>query len=58
MKSAIQLADRVVVLSPRPGHVMLEVPINVPRPRTLEARLSPAFIALKRAIWSALGLAG
>lgn len=41
-----------------PGRVMLEVPVDVPRPRTLEVRLSPAFIALKRAIWSALGLAG
>jgi NitT/TauT family transport system ATP-binding protein len=55
---AIQLADRVVVLSPRPGRVMLELPVDVPRPRTLDTRLSPAFTALKRTIWGALGLAG
>jgi NitT/TauT family transport system ATP-binding protein len=55
---AIQLADRVVVLSPRPGRVMLEVPVDLPRPRTLELRLSPSFTALKRMIWSALGLPG
>jgi NitT/TauT family transport system ATP-binding protein len=55
---AIQLADRVVVLSPRPGRVILEVPIDLPRPRTLETRLSSPFTALKRTIWSALGLAG
>jgi NitT/TauT family transport system ATP-binding protein len=55
---AIQLADRVVVLSPRPGRVTLEVPVDFPRPRTLETRLSPSFAALKRTIWSALGLAG
>jgi len=55
---AIQLADRVVVLSPRPGRVLLEVPVDFPRPRTLEIRLSPSFTALKRTIWGALGLAG
>jgi len=55
---AIQLADRVVVLSPRPGRVILEAPIDLPRPRTLETRLSSPFTAVKRTIWSALGLAG
>lgn len=55
---ALQLADRVVVLSPRPGRVTLEVSVDLPRPRTLATRLSPAFTALKRTIWSALGLAG
>jgi NitT/TauT family transport system ATP-binding protein len=55
---AIQLADRVVVLSPRPGRVMLEIPVDFPRPRTLEMRLSSGFAELKRKIWSALGLPG
>jgi NitT/TauT family transport system ATP-binding protein len=55
---AIQLADRVVVLSPRPGRVLLEVPVDFPRPRALEIRLSPSFTALKRTIWGTLGLAG
>jgi NitT/TauT family transport system ATP-binding protein len=54
---AIQLADRVIVLSPRPGHVMLELPVDIPRPRTLDTRLAPSFTTLKRTIWSALGLA-
>jgi ABC-type nitrate/sulfonate/bicarbonate transport system ATPase subunit len=53
---AIQLADRVIVLSPRPGRVTLEVPVDIPRPRTLDTRLSPAFTALKRTIWGALGV--
>jgi NitT/TauT family transport system ATP-binding protein len=53
---AIQLADRVVVLSARPGRLLLEVPVDLPRPRTLDTRLAPSFTALKRTIWSALGL--
>jgi NitT/TauT family transport system ATP-binding protein len=33
---AILVADRVVVMTPRPGRVAAEVRIDVPRPRTLE----------------------
>ncbi|MBI4635659.1 MAG: ABC transporter ATP-binding protein [Candidatus Rokubacteria bacterium] len=56
VEEAIALADRVVVLSPRPGRVRAELPVDLPRPRTLEQRLSPAFSELKRAIWRELGL--
>ena len=43
---AVFLADRVVVLTPRPGRVAELVPVPLPRPRTVETRASPAFGAL------------
>jgi NitT/TauT family transport system ATP-binding protein len=38
-----QLADRVVVMSPRPGMIERIVEIDLPRPRTIEVRETPQF---------------
>ncbi|HET7181406.1 MAG TPA: ABC transporter ATP-binding protein [Candidatus Limnocylindrales bacterium] len=35
VQEAIFLADRVVVISERPGHVLADIPIALPRPRSL-----------------------
>jgi NitT/TauT family transport system ATP-binding protein len=43
---AVFLADRVVVMSPRPGRVDKIVPIDLPRPRSFETREDPRFFAL------------
>ena len=43
---AVFLADRVVVLTPRPGRVASIVPVSLPRPRTVQSRASADFGAL------------
>jgi NitT/TauT family transport system ATP-binding protein len=43
---AVFLADRVLVLSQRPGRVAAEVPISLPRPRPPSLYYSEAFSAL------------
>jgi len=40
---SVQLADRVVVMSPRPGMIERIVEIDLPRPRTIEVRETPQF---------------
>jgi NitT/TauT family transport system ATP-binding protein len=54
LDEAIYLADRVVVLSARPGHVVDVVPIEIPRPRGLAIRSSPAFGAYRQRMWERL----
>ncbi|HYA10642.1 MAG TPA: ABC transporter ATP-binding protein [Thermoplasmata archaeon] len=49
IEEAIQLADRVVVMSRRPGHVLAEVPVDLPRPRD---RKSSPFYDLTDRVYS------
>ena len=51
ISEALILADRVLVLAPRPGRVVLERHVDLPRPRR---RGDPAMAALAEAIWGAL----
>jgi NitT/TauT family transport system ATP-binding protein len=51
---AVFLADRVVVLTPRPGRVASIVPVPLPRPRTIASRASADFGAVTLQIHEAL----
>jgi NitT/TauT family transport system ATP-binding protein len=57
IEEAVTLADRVVVLSQRPGRIRLDLPVTLPRPRDGRAlRGTPEFGALCTEVWSALDL--
>ena len=53
---AVLLSDRVVVLSPRPATVSLDLKIDLPRPRSMAARNDPRYEDYCRAIRESLGL--
>ena len=47
ISEAVYLADRVVVMSARPGHVKAIVPVPIPRPRPASARRDPQMFAVE-----------
>lgn len=55
---AVYLADRVLVMSPRPGRLIDDIRIDLPRPRGLEVMASPEFgahVAHIRALFNLRG---
>ena len=56
VEEAVFLADRVIVLTPRPGRVALELTVSLPRPRTRSMIASSAFIRDRATLLQALGL--
>jgi NitT/TauT family transport system ATP-binding protein len=50
LQEAIFLADRVLVMSPRPGRICSELVVDLPRPRTLEVMYTEFFGALSRRV--------
>lgn len=55
ISEALLLADRVLVLTPRPGRIRLDFPVNLPRPRDEEIRYTPEFTELTRVLRGAIG---
>ena len=50
LREAVFLADRVIVLSKRPGRIILERQVDLPRPRTLAHTYEPGFSAIVQEI--------
>jgi NitT/TauT family transport system ATP-binding protein len=48
---AVYLADRVVVMTSRPGQVKAVLNVDLPRPRDLSVKRTPPFLELVDEIW-------
>mgnify|MGYP003335552850 FL=1 len=54
ISEAVYLADRVLVLSQRPAHLKLDLPVDLPRPRQPQMRYTPEFGALAAQVRAAI----
>jgi NitT/TauT family transport system ATP-binding protein len=48
IQEAILLSDVVAVMSPRPGRIVEVVPIDLPRPRTIDVTMTPEYLEIQR----------
>lgn len=55
LAEAVALSDRVLVFSGRPGRVVLDIPVDIPRPRDVGAvRFDERFTHISESIWRSL----
>ena len=50
ISEAVFLADRVLLLSPRPGRIDVAIEVDFPRPRTMQSQDEPEFQRIVRAL--------
>ncbi len=55
LREAVFLANRVCVMSKRPGRLVYEAVVDLPRPRSLEDTFKPAFVDLVHRIYEYIG---
>ncbi len=48
---AVILSDRILVMGARPGRIVADVPVTLPRPRDREVEESADFLALRNEVW-------
>jgi NitT/TauT family transport system ATP-binding protein len=58
VREAVLLSDRIVVLSARPGRVVAELPVGLPRPRDGSLEATPEFVRLVAQARAALAAGG
>jgi ABC-type nitrate/sulfonate/bicarbonate transport system ATPase subunit len=52
LEEAVYLAERILVLSPKPARIVADIPVDLPRPRDFG---DPAFVALRRRLSDLIG---
>ena len=55
---AIYLSDRIYMISDRPGRIIMETQVELPRPRSRAVVTSPFFLKYKQALMDALAASG
>lgn len=50
LREAAYLANRICVMSSRPGRILDDSPVDLPRPRTIDMTFQPDFVALNQCL--------